>query len=51
MTQLWHCTPTQFEDQPEHMVELHREIFNEVNRKEKRDKLRNDQLEKLNNQK
>jgi hypothetical protein len=39
MTQLWNCPPTVFEQQPEHLIDLHIRIYTEelkAKRKEER---------------
>lgn len=46
MTKLWHCTPSEFEQQTEEMIEKHIIIYNEENRKEWKDEKRREQRTK-----
>jgi hypothetical protein len=45
MTELWHCTPADFFNQEESMIELHTKIYNSKNRyewkKQKREEQKN----------
>lgn len=47
MTKLWHCTPTEYEQQPEEIIELHINIMNAENRRENKEDKRAEQMEKL----
>jgi hypothetical protein len=46
MTELWHCTPYDFEKQPEKMIDLHTKIYNEKNRNEWKKQKREEQKSK-----
>lgn len=43
MTELWKCTPQEFEKQEEKMIDLHTRIYNEKNRKEWKEQKRSEQ--------
>jgi len=49
MTELWHCPPTVFEEQPEELIDLHVQIYNAKNKQEKIEEKKKKFLEKLNN--
>lgn len=47
MTHLWHCTPKEFDEQPEDMIQLHIAIYSAEKRQEYIDEKRGEQRAKL----
>jgi len=47
MTELWHCPPTVFDQQPEELIDLHIKIYNAINKHEKIKGKRDEFLSKI----
>jgi hypothetical protein len=43
MTQLWHCPPTLFQEQPEDQIDLHIRIYSEELKAKRKEELRANQ--------